>query len=210
MNRGVGDVAADHRPIEEVDVVQDIGEAGEIIEVRYGRSAIPAGREIRDQNRDTARAVMHARAAQIEIVRRIARVEHDIAGRSGDHILDERTRKAQPPGFAHSRSVGQCQVADRCRRVAHADLFEHVQHRLMDSFDVAFAERLVLTARKPRADRTARSGIAALRSARLAAAARRASRKLYHLSPASAARRGSMLVWFSRFCCATPAGCVLP
>src|SRR4029453_13442091 len=73
----------------------------------------------------------------------------------------------------------------------------------MDSFDVAFAERPVLTAGKPRADRTARSGIAALRSARLAAAARRASRKLYHLSPASAARRGSILVWFSRFHCAT-------
>jgi glycine cleavage system aminomethyltransferase T len=34
---------------------------------------------------------MHARAAQIEIVRRIARVEHDIAARSGDHILDDGT-----------------------------------------------------------------------------------------------------------------------
>ena len=184
MDGGIGDVAPDHRPVEEMHILQDIDQPGEVIEIGDGGRAIAAGLEIRHQHGNAAGAVMDAGPADIHVMDGIARMQREIAPGPGDDVFHQSARKAEPALLVDLAAMGERQLPHHGRRIAEPDLLQHVEHGLVDAGDVRLRERLVAAAADAGAHGPAGAGLPALQPPRLAPAATPSARgKLQSRSP---------------------------
>ena len=157
----VGDVAAHHRALQEVDIVEHIGDPRRIMQVLHCALAVIAPLHIDHMHRGPGGAVMHAGPRKAQVMGRIAAAEGDFPIGLGQHVLDQRARKAQPPVLALNGADRGENFNPAFRRVREADLFQSVQRGLMDTFDPLLGQRAVhpaLHARTYRALIVRRSG----------------------------------------------------
>ena len=113
----VGNVAADDRALEEVDVVEVMGEPGGVEEVS-GRGFPVGSRDRIDDVHGRARgAEMDAARGELEVESRIAPVKRDAAGGFGQHVLDQRPRETQPAVVAEDGAGRGHRLHPRFRRL---------------------------------------------------------------------------------------------
>ena len=70
----IEDVAADHRTLQEMDVVQLVGDAGGIVQILHSGIAVFLPVDVHNMNRSPRGAIVHPRPGEIEIVLAIAAV----------------------------------------------------------------------------------------------------------------------------------------
>ncbi len=89
----VGQVAADHGALEEMDVVQRIGHARHVVQVGGGRFAIGAGARVDHMNGGARGAEIDLVAPGFHVVAGIAGVERKPPRRPGDRVLHQCPRE---------------------------------------------------------------------------------------------------------------------
>ena len=129
---GIGQVAADDRALEEMDMFQRIDGAGAVIEVLNGAVAVSAGVGVDDADRRARRAEMHLLAPGFQVEFRILAIQDEVAPRLGDHILDHGAGEPKAPVLAKDRATRDHQIDPRLGSVSKADLFQNIERRLMD------------------------------------------------------------------------------
>jgi hypothetical protein len=144
----VGNVPADHRPLEEMHIVQVMDELGGVQQVLRRRLAIFPFLDIDDMHGRTRRAVIDAGAGKLEVLLRVTGVERDVARRNGQHVLDQRPRKAEAPILAEDRAGTGHDLGAGLRRIGKADLFQRVERCLVDASDCRLGQWLVLATGK--------------------------------------------------------------
>ena len=144
----VGDIAADHRALEEVHVVQILGQPGCVIQILRGGIAVFVAFQIHDMHRRTRRAEMHVGAGQMQVLPGVAGMERDVARGHGQHILDQGARKADAPVIAQDRPGPGQQLHPRRRGLRQADHLQRLQRRGMDLGHARLGQRAVLPARQ--------------------------------------------------------------
>ncbi len=149
----VGDVAGNHGALQEVDVVQPVGDAGGVVQVLQGGFAVAAAVDIDQVHRRPGGAVMHPVAGQMQVVARVAAVQGDVAGGHRQHVLDQRAGKADAPVVAQDRARAGQDLDARGRRVGQADLLQRPQGGLVDAGDAGLGQGLVLAAGQAGPDR---------------------------------------------------------
>ncbi len=149
----VGDVAAHHRPLVEMDVVEFFDDARGVIKVLRRRFAVLVLLYIDDVDRRAGGAVVHPRTGQLQIAFRVAGEKRDIARRFRQHVLDEGAGEADAAVVALDRAgAGQdFNAGGRC--VGKADRLQRLERRLMDALAAIFGQRLVPATAQPGANR---------------------------------------------------------
>ncbi len=154
----VGDVAADHRALDEMDIVEPVGDAGGVEKILHRGIAVAAGCDIDQRHRRTSGAVMDRSTAKREIMGLVAAVEGKRFGRQRQHVLDQRAGKTQAAILAQL-GPGRCHDLNaRARRVGQADLLERVKRGGVDALHAGFAQGAVEAADEPRAHRALVAG----------------------------------------------------
>jgi hypothetical protein len=136
-----------------MDVVQIVDQPRRVIQVLRRGFAVFQRDRVDDMHRRPGGAVMDVGAGQQQVVLRVAGVEGDVAGGDGQHVLDQRARKADAAVVALDRpSVGQ-DLHARGRGLAEPDLFQRVQRGGVDLLHPGIGQGLVLAAGHARAHR---------------------------------------------------------
>jgi hypothetical protein len=161
------------RALEEMDVVEGLGDARGVVEIERRRVPIAVALGIDDHRRRARRAEMNALATGHDVMLGALAEEREIAARPGDHVLHQGGRKAQPAVITESRARTGADLDTRGDGVADAHLLEHLQRRPVDSLDPHLGERSIPPARQAGAHRPhlVRQRCRALRHARRAAPA---------------------------------------
>ena len=85
-------------------------------------------------------------AAGADIVGRRAAapgVDHVVARRAGDHVLDKGTREAQPTVLVEPAALGQGEFQQLLGRIADAEGLQKLERTLVDALNVAVLQRPV-------------------------------------------------------------------
>ena len=182
----VGHVPADHRALEEMDVVERLGDPRSVVEVLCGGIAVGVGLKIDDMDRRACRAEMDVGASEMKVVLRVAAEEGDVARGDGQHVFDQSAGKADATILAlHGPGAGQ-NLYSRPRRLAEADHLQRLKRGGMNLRHPGIGQGPVLPARQPRPDRPQPlgEGRRPRRSSRLTSRARRppgfAVQSLFH------------------------------
>ncbi len=146
-------VARDHRALEEVDVLQRVGQTGHVVEVLQSRFAVGASLGIDDVDRRARSAEVHPRAAELHVEPRVGRVQDDVPRRLGQGVLDEGARDHQAALVCEPRPGRGHQIDAAWNRVGEADLFEHVECGGMDPPHLGLGQGMVAAAGQTRTHR---------------------------------------------------------
>ena len=136
-----------------MNVVQPIGDAGGIVQVLQSGFPVAARMRIHHMHRGAGGAVMHPGAAQFHVMGRVAPVQHHVAAGAGQHVLDQRGRKAQPPVGPRLGAGRHHRRHPRGRGAGQADALERGQRRMVDALQIRLIQRIVTPARQPGAHR---------------------------------------------------------
>ena len=170
----IRDVARHDRALEEMDVLQRVDDAADVVEVGDQRFAIPAVR-VDHAHGGAGRAEIDLLAPGLHVMARILSMQHEVPRRLPERVLDERAREQQPAVFA-DRAAGARENFDAGRRcVRDADLGEEPQRGVMHLLHGAVAQGAVIAAGKARlyGAQIVRQWRRALRASNVAAAAAR-------------------------------------
>ena len=138
-----GHLAADDRALIEVDVLQRVDHARDVVQIAGGRVAIDPGLGVDHVHGRPGRAEIHARAPGLHVVLRSLPVQDEVPRGSRHRVLDQRAREDQPP------LRGQCgpglgHVLDSARgRIRKPDGLQHVERGVVNANDVGVGQRLV-------------------------------------------------------------------
>src|SRR6056297_952385 len=139
----VGDIAADHGALHEMDIVEHVADPRGIVQILQGAFTVIAPFDIDDVHGRASGAVMHARALQQQVVARVAAVEGDLTVGAGQGVLDQCARKPDAPVLA-KRGPGFGQAIDPALRgVGQPDLFKRVKRGLVDAQHALFGQGFV-------------------------------------------------------------------
>lgn len=142
----IGNVARHHRPLEEMDVVEPVDDAGGVIDVLQQRFAVFALLDIDQMDGGTRRAVVHALALDHHVVFRILAVQGEIPRCLLDRVEHQRARETDAAVIA----IGGAGLGQRLDAggdgIGEADGFQQRQHRLVDALLVVAAQRSVAAA----------------------------------------------------------------
>ena len=136
---GILEIAGHDGTLEEVDVVARVDEARDVVEVQKGRVAILAALQVQQMHGGAGGAEMHAPAAQVHVVAGIAAVQHQFAGNSGQHVLDQRPGEQQPARLRQPATDGGDRLHAARDRLGEADILQNIEHRVMHFLKVALA-----------------------------------------------------------------------
>ncbi len=173
ISRGFAELPADDRALVEMQVIERVDDARDVVQVLGRRVAVRAAAAIDDVHGRAGGAEIDARPPRLHVVLRVLAVQHEAAARACERVLDERARKHEPARGCQARARTRHVVDARRRRVGEADLLEHVERGPVDAQDVGVGERLVRAAATSPASRGACRRAAAPRAARGAPRARR-------------------------------------
>ena len=139
----VGDVAAHHRALHEMQIVELVGNARGIMQVLHATFAVGAPVHLDQMHSGTGSAVMDLGARQFQIVLWITAIQGDGAVGRCNGVFDQRTGKAQPAVVAQN-GTGTGHIGDPRRgRVGKADLFQRVQNGQMDAVHRGGGQRII-------------------------------------------------------------------
>jgi hypothetical protein len=99
----VDHIAADHRALVEMDVVQIVDQPRRIIQILRGGFAVVQRDRIDDMHGRPGGAVVDVGAGQMQVMLGVAGMQRDVAGGDGQHVLDQRARKADAAVIALDR-----------------------------------------------------------------------------------------------------------
>jgi hypothetical protein len=141
------DLAAHHRALIEVQVLERVHDPSDVVQILGGRIPIQARLAIHDVNRGARGAEIHSRSPRLHVVFRVLAVEHEVPGGPRDGIFHQRAREDQPAGGVELRpSLGH--VVDAARgRIREPDVLQHVQRGMMDAQHIRVRQGLVSAAR---------------------------------------------------------------
>ena len=134
------EVTTDDRTLEEVDVLEGVDEAGDVVEVGQGGLAVLAGAGIDDVHRGPRGSEVHLVPGELQIVARVLPVKHDVAGGVRHRVLDQCTREEEST-FGAELPPGRGDRLDAAwNRLGQSDLLERVERRGMDPLDPVLVE----------------------------------------------------------------------
>ena len=173
----VGNVARHHRPLEEMDVVQPVDDAGGVVDVLQQALSVFALLDVDQMHRRARRAVVHALALDHHVVPGVLAAQREVARGPFDRVEHEVAWKTDA-AVRPKRRADPCQRLDAGGNgVGETDRLQQRQHRLVDAFEVVPAQRSVAPAFEPGAhwpyvigQRRSPHGAARLTSARAAGA----------------------------------------
>ena len=142
----VGNVTADHRPLQEMDVVEPVCDPRRIVQVLQGRVAIGLTVGFHDAYRGTSRAEMHPRAAQVQIMRGVAGAKREVARGLGQRVLDHGARKPHPPVLSENGTDRHHGVNPALRCIGKADVLKRLQSGEVNALHTGIGQGLVLSA----------------------------------------------------------------
>ena len=93
-------IAADHRPLEEVNVIKVMRDPRRVIKILRRGIAILVPLQIDDMHGSARRAEMHIGAAQVQVMLCLAPEQRDVAPGNGQHVFDQGARKPDAPVIA--------------------------------------------------------------------------------------------------------------
>ena len=111
QSRVLADVGRDDLLAAEVDVIEVVGHAEEIVQVEQRRGPVLAARRVDEPHRLAGGGEVDAVAARADGALRVAPVVDDLARGAGEHVLDQRPRKAQPAMRVEVRALRGRDVA---------------------------------------------------------------------------------------------------
>ena len=120
------DVTADHGALEEVDVVQVLGDPGRVVKIARGRVAVFLGEGIDHVNGRACSSVVDPVGQKFQVVFVVPAKERDIAGGPGQHVFDQRAREPETAIIALGRARGGHRRDARGRGLGQADGFQRV------------------------------------------------------------------------------------
>ena len=137
---GIFHVAADDRPLEEVDVFEGVDQAGDVVEIRQGRFPVLAGPGIHDVHGGARGPEVHPVPGEFEVVAGGLPVEHDVAGGVRHRVLDQRAGEEEPAIGAQPPS-GRGDRFDAARDgLGQPDPLQHVERGGVDPLDPVLVE----------------------------------------------------------------------
>ena len=151
--RILADVGRDDGLAAEIDVVEVVGHAEEVVEIQQRRWPVLAAQRIDAAHGFSGSREVDPAAAGGQRARRVAAVVGDLAGGSGDQVLDQRARKAQAPVGVQVRAACARQALDLVGDGADADARQDLEGCIGDAQDVLRRQRLVQAAGQARVHR---------------------------------------------------------
>ena len=127
-------------------VLQRVLQPREVVQVLQGRRAVETRINVQGLHRRAACAEVDGITAHGDRPCRIASVQGKDLGRGVDGFLDQRSREQEPPARVSLRAASQQRLGQIVRHLAHAQLFEQAQRRVVDRHHVSLGERPVRTA----------------------------------------------------------------
>ena len=149
----VGHVPRHHGPLEEMHVVERMGDPRRVIKVLRGGIAIGVRLQIDDMHRRARRTEMDISAGQVQIMLRIAAKKREVTRGKGQHVLDQRTGKAKPPVIALNCARAGHDFHARGRGLRQADDLQRLKRGLVYPRHALLRQGLVLPAGQSRPDR---------------------------------------------------------
>ena len=118
----VHQIAANHRALEEVQMLERVHHARDVVQIERGRVAVFAAVRVHHMHRRAGRAEIDTIAPGLHVVLRILAMQHEMARGIGDGVLDQGAREQKAPGIGQG-ATGLGQVLDAAgRRVGKANL----------------------------------------------------------------------------------------
>ena len=146
-------IAANHHPLEEMDVVEVVDDLGRLIEVLGGRIAVVVGLKVNHVDRGAGGAIVDLVGQKVQVVLGIASEQRDVTRGNRQHVFHQRARKADPAIVAQNRARAGQDFDPRSRGIGEADLFQRIQRALVDALHAGIGQWLVLPAFQAGADR---------------------------------------------------------
>ncbi len=129
-------VARRDRPLEVMDVVAEVDDAGSVVEVGQHRLAVAARFGLDDVHRRSRRAEIDLFAPGLHVVLGIAAIEREVPRAIGQHILDEPARNAQASLGVHETAASRHELDAGGDRLAKSHRFQKVESRGMDALEL--------------------------------------------------------------------------
>ena len=149
----VGDVAAHHRTLDEVHIVEFMGDTGRVMQILHGAVAVRAPVRFDHIHRSACSAVVDARALKQQVMGWLAAKECDGGGGFGEHVFHQRAGEADAPVVAEDCACACKNFDARGRRIAEADGFERFKSGLVNFEHIGICQGLVAPAFHACADR---------------------------------------------------------
>ena len=134
------EVTAHDGALEEVDVLQGVDEASDVVEIPQGGLPVLARAGIDDVHRRARGPEVHLVPRELEIVTGLLTVEHDVAGGVRHRVLDQRAREEEP-AFGAELSSGRGDRVDAARDgFGEPDMLQHIERRGVDPLHPVLVE----------------------------------------------------------------------
>ena len=141
-------IARHHRTLKEMDIVHILDDARGIINIGQPRLAIVVRLDINDMNRRPGGAIMHPAARQQQIMLRVLTMQRDVARRLGQHVIDQRPRKAYPAIITSNGTSRRHVTNTGFRCLAEADFLQNLVDGRINGLDGCHIQRSVLATGK--------------------------------------------------------------
>ena len=136
------EVAADHRALEKVDVLQRVDHAGNVVQVLRRGVAVFTRECVHHAHRRAGSAEVDLIAPGLHVVFGVLAVQHKVARGVGHRVLDQRTGKNQATGVGQLGTRFGHELDATLRRISQANVFQGVQRSVVDFEHVGIAQRL--------------------------------------------------------------------
>ena len=139
MGEEVLDIGGDHRLAHQVDVVQLIDQAHEVVDVHQSRGAVGLALVLKGGDGRAGGTEVHALAAGPDvIVRRAAAagIDHIFTASTGDNVFHQGAGKAEPAVFVQVRALGKRDLVQLVGGIADAESLQEVERPLVNALDV--------------------------------------------------------------------------
>jgi len=161
-------LAANYGTLIEMNVVEGIDDARDVVQILRRGVTIDAGSRIDDVHRGSRGAEINARIPRFHVVFRVLPVQDEAARGTRHGILNQRARKNQPARWRHlCARLGHVLDAAR-RRIRESDVLEDIECGAMDAKHLSIGQWCVAAARHAGPD-WAQSSPAAVPHGRLGA-----------------------------------------
>ena len=123
-----------------------VDDARGVIKIDQQRLAIAAGFRLDDEHGGTGGAEIDLVARRLHVVLGVAPVQDEIPGATGQRVLDQAARNAQPALGIHEAAARRHRFDAGRDRLAKPDGFQKLEGSFVDAPHVVVGERLVLAA----------------------------------------------------------------
>jgi hypothetical protein len=146
-------VPGHHGALKEMDVVQLVDQARQVVEIGHGRLPVGPGLDVDNVDRRARGAEMDLLAPGLQVVARIEAVEHETPRGLGQGVLDQGPGKQQAAVVVEPPAGGGHQLDAGGYGVGQSDLLQSIQRRLVDALHLGIGQGSVAAPIHARLDR---------------------------------------------------------